>query len=409
METLQTLVEAAQHGDLHAFSTVIQQFQGMAYATAYRMLGDVHLAEDATQEAFIEAYLGLPSLREPIAFPAWLRRIVLRQGERLIRNRHNAMTISLEACPTPEVIRDDFNPALLTEHYEQQRIVRQAIDDLSAPQRDVVLLFYGNGYALKEIAIMLDIPLSTVKKRLFDGRKHLKQHLMGLVQNTLREQQQLYGTQFPVRVQLLIAIRLGDYERVKALVQRDSALVITTHWSSQDAAIRSVTIGHTALHEAASYGQVECAELLLARGANVDAQNSSGLTPLHEAVLNRQVKMANLLLAHKASVDSATSAGLTPLLQAVIVQDSTLVVSLLSYHADVNARCKAGRTALHWAALKRANEIARVLLEHGAMTELRDELGRTPLDWARARGHDEMVALLQKRQQCSLTFESGKQ
>jgi len=139
METLQTLVEAAQHGDLHAFSTMIQQFQGMAYATAYRMLGDVHLAEDATQEAFIEAYLGLSSLREPAAFPAWLRRIVLRQGERLIRNRHNTITMSLEACPTTEVIRDDFNPALLTEHYEQQRIVRRLL--MTCPHPNATLSY----------------------------------------------------------------------------------------------------------------------------------------------------------------------------------------------------------------------------------------------------------------------------
>ncbi len=399
METLQTLVEAAQHGDLHAFSTVIQQFQGMAYATAYRMLGDVHLAEDATQEAFIEAFLGLSSLREPAAFPAWLRRIVLRQGERLIRNRHNIATMPLEACPTTEVIRDDFNPALLTERYEQQHIVRQAIDNLSAPQRDVVLLFYGNGYSLKEIATMLDVPLSTVKKRLFDGRKHLKQHLMGLVRNTLREQQQLYSPQFPLRVQLLIAIRLGDYEQVKALIRRDPTLV-TTRLSSRDAVTGSapIRLRHTPLHEAASYGQVECAQLLLAYGAHVDARNSTGFTPLHEAVLSRQVKIVDTLLAHRASVELATSAGLTPLLQAAIVQDSTIVTSLLSHHADVNARCHAGRTALHWTALKGAAEIARVLLEHGAMTELRDELGRTPLDWASVRGHDEMVALLQQQQ-----------
>ena len=84
METLQSLVIAAQNGDLDAFGIIVQRFQGMAYTSAYAMLEDAYLAEDVAQEAFIEAYLNLPKLRESAAFPGWFRRIVFKQGDRVL-------------------------------------------------------------------------------------------------------------------------------------------------------------------------------------------------------------------------------------------------------------------------------------------------------------------------------------
>src|SRR6185312_8867273 len=65
MEVLHSLVIAAQNGDMDAFGHIVQRFQAMAYTSAYAMLEDAQLAEDVAQEAFIEAYLNLPKLREP--------------------------------------------------------------------------------------------------------------------------------------------------------------------------------------------------------------------------------------------------------------------------------------------------------------------------------------------------------
>ena len=66
--SLTTLITAAQSGDLDAFGQLVVRFQRMAYAVAYTMLGDAHLAEDVAQEAFIEAFICLPKLIEPLAF-----------------------------------------------------------------------------------------------------------------------------------------------------------------------------------------------------------------------------------------------------------------------------------------------------------------------------------------------------
>ena len=79
MKDVTTLVAAARAGDLEAYGQLVRCFQDMAYGYAYAVLGDFHLAEDAAQEAFLQAYRDLPDLREPAAFPGWLRRIVLNQ------------------------------------------------------------------------------------------------------------------------------------------------------------------------------------------------------------------------------------------------------------------------------------------------------------------------------------------
>jgi DNA-directed RNA polymerase specialized sigma24 family protein len=69
----------------------------MAYGYAYSILSDFHLAEEATQEAFIEAYQHLRSLRSPDAFPGWLRRIVFKQCDRITRGK-KVLTVPLDAA-----------------------------------------------------------------------------------------------------------------------------------------------------------------------------------------------------------------------------------------------------------------------------------------------------------------------
>ncbi|HEX6109476.1 MAG TPA: sigma factor, partial [Ktedonobacteraceae bacterium] len=85
MKEFSHLVEAAQAGDREAYAALAQRFKGMAYAIAYRYVGDHHLAQDLVQDAIIEAFLHLPHLKEPSAFPGWFRQIVFRQCTRLLR------------------------------------------------------------------------------------------------------------------------------------------------------------------------------------------------------------------------------------------------------------------------------------------------------------------------------------
>lgn len=88
MEELKSIVERARGGDLEACGEIVRRFQDMSIGYAYALLGDFQLAEDAAQEAFIQAYGDLGQLREPGAFQGWFRRVVFRQCDRVRRRKH---------------------------------------------------------------------------------------------------------------------------------------------------------------------------------------------------------------------------------------------------------------------------------------------------------------------------------
>jgi RNA polymerase sigma factor (sigma-70 family) len=92
------LVRQAQAGDLDAFSSLVRRYQDIAVGYAYSILQDFHLAEDAAQEAFIEACRIIGQLRTPAAFASWFRRIVFKHCDRIIRRKRPATAPLYEAA-----------------------------------------------------------------------------------------------------------------------------------------------------------------------------------------------------------------------------------------------------------------------------------------------------------------------
>ena len=126
MEPLDSLVRAAQEGDAEGFNRIVERFQDMACACAYAMIEDAHLAGDVAQEAFLEAYLTVSKLREPAAFASWLRRIILKQADRLTRGKY------LASSPTD-----------IAENNEVHANVQRAISALPEREHQVIVLFCG--------------------------------------------------------------------------------------------------------------------------------------------------------------------------------------------------------------------------------------------------------------------------
>ena len=184
MEELRCLVAKACLGDLDTFEQIVRRFQDMAYGYAYSILGDFHLAEDAAQEAFIEVYRRLGQLRNAEAFPGWFRRIVFKHCDRLTRSRR-VSTMSVEAAAG--MISGETSPDKVLEEREVKDKVLEAIRALPAEERTVTTLFYVNGYSQNEIAGFLEAPITTVKGRLHASRKRLKERMMNMVKETLKE------------------------------------------------------------------------------------------------------------------------------------------------------------------------------------------------------------------------------
>jgi ankyrin repeat protein len=155
--------------------------------------------------------------------------------------------------------------------------------------------------------------------------------------------------------------------------------------------------GFTPLHRAAYQGHKEIAELLIANGADVNAKDDDGRTPLHYAAKYATKEVVELLIPNGADVNAKDRFGFTPLREAAWYGHKEIAELLLDKGADVDAKDNnGGWIPLHYAAQKGHKEIAELLISKGADVNARGDDGETPLDLAITRKHTEAAALLRK-------------
>lgn len=182
METLDTLLDRAQDGDVSAYGEIVRRFQAMALGYAYATLGDMHLAEDAVQDAFIETYINLSRVYGPRAFPAFLRKVIYKHCDRATRGRRPEVELD---DTSPLASRD--TPELDLERNETIQRVHRAYVSLPLPERQAVVLFYINHRKRQEIASFLDLPLETVIYRLRNAREILRKELNAMNPDRLEQ------------------------------------------------------------------------------------------------------------------------------------------------------------------------------------------------------------------------------
>jgi RNA polymerase sigma factor (sigma-70 family) len=355
MMSLAQLVIAAQAGDAEAYGRLVERFQDMAYYTALRYLGDHPQAQDAAQDAFIDAYRCLPTLAEPIAFPAWFRRIVLKHSDRQARARQ---PLHLAEEIWHNLAADGPGPDQMLEQLQWQQAVHAAVRSLPEIYREVTQLFYLHGRSTNDVALRLDLPISTIKKRLYTARQLLKERIKPMTTTTYHPSQ---DDTFSTRVRFFIALKQNDLKQVRLLARRAPELLATeTEWGVA-AEGWHWPLGATALHWAASSGNVPLAALLVEEGGDVNIRDRGGATPLKRAVHMGQMETARWLLEHGADPNLAAGNGQTPLHAAVIRHEPEMVDLLLAQGADTAAADNQGRTAQDWAVVKGLPALARKL------------------------------------------------
>ena len=221
MQTLPQLVLSARNGDLRAYDQIVVQFQDRAVSYAYSLLGDFQEAEDAAQEAFMEAFCCLPSLREPLAFPGWLRRIVFKHCDRLTRKK-KVLTLPLEAACGKISFHQE--PHTVLEKQEAARQVRDLAVLLPERERSVTLLFYMGEHSQAEIAEFLEVPVTTVKKRLHTARQKMKEGMIELMAEELQGQRPSRTPQFAEGVRRFTAQFSQMIDTGQSLVRSLAAL-----------------------------------------------------------------------------------------------------------------------------------------------------------------------------------------
>ena len=181
------LVKQAMTGDKDAFGQLVQIYQGAVYGLCYHIVGNFADAQDLAQEAFVQSYQDLHQLREPAKFANWLNRVTRNICGMWLRRRNSKI------IPLDEVALGDFaNPATSTpleeiEAEEMHQFVRRAIDALSEKNQLTVTLFYMDGLSYQKIGDFLGVPVSTVKSRLHESRKQLKEELIKMVEKTFEK------------------------------------------------------------------------------------------------------------------------------------------------------------------------------------------------------------------------------
>jgi RNA polymerase sigma-70 factor (ECF subfamily) len=178
------LVISAQKGDLQAFNQLVLSYQDRIYNLAARILGDEDLAADITQNTFLTAYINMPRFRNG-SFRSWLYRIatnlcndVHRQHKRYrVMSLENEVLVEERLAPLDGFSASSLSPEMEVERRELELVIQQALNQLEADQRMVVVLVDQQDFDYRETAQILGIPIGTVKSRLARARLRLHQFL----------------------------------------------------------------------------------------------------------------------------------------------------------------------------------------------------------------------------------------
>jgi RNA polymerase sigma-70 factor (ECF subfamily) len=179
LTTDEQLVERALAGDSDAFGEVVRRWERKIYALAYGITGSVEDARDATQETFIAAYRNLPRFRGEAQVSSWLHRIAVNQC--ITRQRRARVRAETRLEEEVEAGREQFLstghealPSHSTESKQRAEAVRRAVASLPQELREIVLMKEFEELTFQEIADALQVPLSTVKSRLYTALKQLR-------------------------------------------------------------------------------------------------------------------------------------------------------------------------------------------------------------------------------------------
>ncbi len=162
----QILVTRALQGDEEAFEYILDTYKGLMLRVAYNIVKDRDIAEDAVQDALIQAWQHLPNLREARALRPWLMRIVVNQCISFKRRLARSATFLQQSFVEQETERASQIADYAEGRLERNWDLAQAIGTLPPKQQTVIALHYYQGMTLPEMSRALQTSENTLKKRI---------------------------------------------------------------------------------------------------------------------------------------------------------------------------------------------------------------------------------------------------
>jgi RNA polymerase sigma-70 factor (ECF subfamily) len=161
------MVERAKRGDRDAFDALAAEAVGPMFAVARLFLGSTEPAQDAVQEAMLEAWRDLPGLRHPERFTAWLRRLVIHRCYRQRLRHVSAVALTEAARVTPDEVAG----------IADRDAIERGFRRLPADQRAALVLRFYLDLSLSEVAEALHVPEGTAKSRIHRGLANMRANL----------------------------------------------------------------------------------------------------------------------------------------------------------------------------------------------------------------------------------------
>ena len=248
-EKLINLVTKAQSGDKDAMNTLFSEFYNDVYNFAYKTLKDTSLAEDITQETFLEIVRTIDKLSEPVAFVSWMKKIAYHQCTRYFKKKKDVIVDEDEdgnsIFDTLEDEDSSVLPEEVAENEDFKNIIVGMVNELSEEQRSAVMLYYFDEMAVAKIAEIQEVSEGTVKSRLNYARKAMRKSVESYEQ---KHGIRLHG----VGILPLLTLGFGD----KALISQAGFLAaqqaVTAAGATSAAAGTAATVATTVTAKAGS-------------------------------------------------------------------------------------------------------------------------------------------------------------
>ena len=169
------LIALIQDGESQSFAILVERYRAKSLRVAYGILHNRADAEDAVQEAFIRIYRNIGRFRDISRFKSWLYKVVINESLRLLKARRTG----------PDEMDAEYAPACEDVDAEQVMLVRQCLAALPKKLRVVLALRGVDELDYAEIALILSIPVGTVRSRLHEARRIFAGHWKGMMQDEM--------------------------------------------------------------------------------------------------------------------------------------------------------------------------------------------------------------------------------
>ncbi len=179
-ESDSTLVAATKNGESQAFEFLVKRHEAKTFSVAFRITRNREDAQDVVQQAFHKAFMHLDRFQEKSSFSTWLTRIVINEGLMCLRKNRSRREISLDDVKSeseelfpPEIPDRAKDPAEIYEQRENERVLCEALNQLSTEFRTVICLRLEER-SVGETSEILGLGVGTLKARLFRARQKLR-------------------------------------------------------------------------------------------------------------------------------------------------------------------------------------------------------------------------------------------